>query len=457
MLSGRSGSGKTTILRLINGLIPHYFDGEIGGKVTVNGRLIKETPMYRIAEMVGTVYQNPRSQFFNIDTDGEIAFGIENLSYPREELKRRMDEAVKETEIEYLLGRNLFELSGGEKQKVAFASVYAMEPEIYLLDEPSSNLDTVGTMQLRNRIEQLKQQGKTMLITEHRLYYLNGIVDRVIYLNGGKISSDMPAGNFFNLDDEDRIRMGLRAVDLRQVKIKEENKTTSAPIFQVERISAGYKKQAVIQDVSFSAAPGEVIGIVGHNGAGKSTLAETLCGLNETLGGTVQYKGKPVNEKKRVKLGYMVFQDVDYQLFADSVKNECSYGIRQANEQTIAAILQKLILFNCSEKHPAALSGGQKQRLAVAVGMVCEKEVLLFDEPTSGLDLESMIQVTELIATLAEAGKLIFIVTHDFELICRICNRVLLLKKGHLARDIKLREDNRALLEQCLLQGGLDK
>ena len=190
LLCGRSGCGKTTLTRLINGLIPQFFAGELTGKVLLDGENLFDLPMYRIAEKVGSVFQNPRTQFFNVDTDSEIAFGMENEAVPQEQMGQRVVETAKALRIENLLGRNIFALSGGEKQKIAFASVYAMNPQIYLLDEPSSNLDMAAIHDLRAHLRLIKSQGKTIVVAEHRLYYLMDVADRIVYLDNGHIAGD---------------------------------------------------------------------------------------------------------------------------------------------------------------------------------------------------------------------------------------------------------------------------
>ena len=186
LFCGRSGCGKTTITRLVNGLIPQFYQGELHGRVLVDGQEISNIPMYQIAAKVGSVFQNPRTQFFNVDTDSEIAFGIENEARPPQELIERVEQTADDLRIQKLRNRNIFELSGGEKQKIAFASVYAMNPQIYLLDEPSSNLDMTSIQELREHLRLIKKQGKTVLIAEHRLYYLMELADRIVYLEKGE-------------------------------------------------------------------------------------------------------------------------------------------------------------------------------------------------------------------------------------------------------------------------------
>lgn len=455
LLSGRSGCGKTTLLRLINGFIPHFYTGDITGSITAGGLDIASSPLYKIAEKIGMVYQNPRSQFFNVDTDSEIAFGIENLSYPREELLRRVNKTIEDVELQGLTGRGIFELSGGEKQKIAFASIYAMEPEIYLLDEPSANLDTKCTKQLRQRLMLLKKQGKTILITEHRLYYLKDIVDRVVYIDKGKIKNCFTSKEFFNQDEKTRKQMGLRVFNLKVADFQG-NTFNSSSKFKLKNISVGYGKKSVVKDIEFTAEEGEIIGIIGHNGAGKSTLAETICGIKKPLCGEFLWNGKSMIEKQLLKLSYMVMQDVDYQLFGDSVENECSYGLDSIEKEEVLTTLKDLDLLEFRENHPNTLSGGQKQRLAVAVSMICKRKILIFDEPTSGLDLESMTKVTNLLKRLSNMGKIIFVVTHDYEFITSACTRVIQINKGEMSFDTSTSMKNKAEITKHFICDSLE-
>lgn len=442
LLCGRSGCGKTTVTRLINGLVPKFFPGELSGKVTVNEMDVFHTPMYKISAHVGSVFQNPRNQFFNVDTDSEIAFGIENEAVPPAELQRRVDETVDDLRINHLRDRNIFELSGGEKQKIAFASVYAMNPDVYLLDEPSSNLDMASIGTLREHLHLIKRQGKTILIAEHRLYYLMDLADRIVCLSKGKISGIYTPKEFQGIPAEDRKVMGLRAVDLRDIHPSPKPEHRLPEILELKDVTLFYKKRVILEHINLKAAPGEIIAVVGHNGVGKTTFSRTLCGLYRECMGQFLWNGMPQSHKDRMKRAYMVMQDVNYELFAESVEAECTFGIRNPDRTLAEQTLAELDLLPYRKRHPNTLSGGQKQRLAVAVGMMCGKELLVFDEPTSGLDYDSMTQVTNLIEKLAQMGKVIFIVTHDYELVCRVCTRVLHFDEGEMPDDLVVSIEN---------------
>ena len=440
LLCGRSGCGKTTLTRLINGLIPQFFAGEWSGKVLLDGENLAELPMYRIAERVGSVFQKPRTQFFNVDTDSEIAFGMENEAVPQEQMEPRVAEAARELGIGSLLGRNIFALSGGEKQKIAFASVYAMAPDIYLLDEPSSNLDMAAIHDLREHLCLIKSQGKTIVVAEHRLYYLMDVADRIIYLENGHIAGDWTPAQLRQIPAEQRRKMGLRAVDLREKPPGPLAVTAAAPTLELRNVTLSYQKQPVLRDLSLQAAPGDVIAVVGHNGAGKTTFSRALCGLHKEASGSYFWNGTPQKPKERRKRAYLVMQDVNYQLFAESVEAECTFGIKHPDTALAEQTLQELGLAPFRERHPNTLSGGQKQRLAAATSMVCGKELLIFDEPTSGLDYDSMVRLSSLIRRLSDMGKVIFIVTHDYEFVCRTCTRVLQLDNGRIQDDFPVEE-----------------
>lgn len=435
LLCGRSGCGKTTFTRLINGLIPYFFPGDLHGRVIVNGMVISETPMYQIAGQVGSVFQNPRTQFFNTDTDSEIAFGIENAAIPTAQLRRRVLQAEKDLNIEELANRSIFDLSGGEKQKIAFASVYAMNPEIYLLDEPSSNLDMDAIKELKQTLHLLKNQGKTILVAEHRLYYLMDVIDRAFYFEHGRLEGVYSPKELMSLSSAQCEAMGLRATDLGKVEPQAAQVIPTGAALELTDVTLYHKKQPILEHLNLKAAGGEVIAVVGHNGAGKTTFSRAICGLHKDMTGQICLDGAVQSRKALRKRSYLVMQDVNYELFAESVEKECVFGIKDPDTALAEAALNELELTPFRQRHPNLLSGGQKQRLAVAVSRVCGKEILVFDEPTSGLDYDNMARVARMIRKLAQTGKIIFVATHDYEFVCQTCSRVLHLCSGEQKGD----------------------
>ena len=257
-----------------------------------------------------------------------------------------------------------------------------------------------------------------------------GIADRIIVLNEGRIKKDYSVKEFLTLSDEERRSMGLRTTDLRKefplVTAGKEQETR----LELKNVSLFYKKKAVLENINEKFSRGEVIALVGKNGAGKTTFSRALCGLHKEIKGDFLRDGRIISKKTRQKISYMVMQDVNYELFAESVEAECTFGIKNPDADLVAETMDALGLTSFSERHPGTLSGGQKQRLAVAVGQVCKKELILFDEPTSGLDYESMERVAKIVRKLSEQGKILFIVTHDYEFFCRTCSRMLFFPMG---------------------------
>ena len=429
LLTGPSGCGKTTILRLINGLIPHFYPGQIEGEVLLGGKSVGSQELYETALQVGTVFQNPRTQFYTVDTTGELAFGCENRGLPEERIYARIDDTVSRLGIEKLMDRNIFRLSDGEKQQIACASVDVAGSEIILLDEPSANLDFEATAALRDLIIQWRGQGKTILAAEHRIAYLWDLIDRAVILRNGKIFRELRGGEKAALTPEALAGMGLRST------VQESPASMDLPAFLKEdepltftsfRFAPPGMKKPVVDIPKLSLAAGEITAITGANGVGKTSLLRCICGLERRSKGILTFKGKTYDGKARRKLCFMVMQDTGNQLFTESVLEEVLIslpkGAEQGREQA-AEILRSLDLEELFDRHPQSLSGGQKQRLAIACALASGREILLLDEPTSGLDYAHMLETAGLLKQLRARGITILVVTHDCELIRACCTR----------------------------------
>ena len=426
LLCGKSGCGKTSITKLINGLIPHFIEGShIEGQVFVEGDLIAQKKMYMIAEKIGSVFQNPKSQFFYLDSDSELAFALENRGIDSDSMKKKIDETIKSLHIEDLIHRNVFSMSGGEKQLLAFASVYAENPDIYVLDEPSANLDSNAMERLKEQIRLICAQGKTVIIAEHRLAYLSELLDRAVYIEEGRIKRVYSREQFMSLSEKELALMGLRTTKKVVSTIKQErtDKKQDDCGLLVDNLAVDRGGKRIISNISFGVKAGEIVGITGKNGVGKSTLLRCLCGLESEAEGQIFLNGKRIKKKARQKQIYMVMQDVNHQLFGETVLDECEMLSDGENAEEIIKVLKQFDLLDMKNRHPLSLSGGQKQRLVLAGAILGKSKVLVLDEPTSGLDYGHMKEVSELLRELATRGYMILIVTHDTEFLNATCDR----------------------------------
>jgi len=424
VLAGESGSGKTTISKLINGLIPLYETGTIEGDVFLDGKNTAEMTLAEISRHVGSVFQNPRSQFFNIDTDSEIAFGCENFGMDPAEISRRIEKTVKDFHLESLMGRNIFHLSGGEKQKIACASVNATEPEVFVLDEPSANLDLKTIADLSKIIAHWKSCGKTVVVVEHRLHYLRDIADRILYIKEGRIEQEWTPAELEAKGTAFAASLGLRCMNLNGLgeASSEVSECVGGDVVSFKNLSFAYQKKFPILNIERLDLPkGKITALVGHNGAGKSTLAQLLCGL----------VGSWSQKRSSRKLGtYLIMQDVNHQLFTESVLDEILLGMEPQDENKALAILESLNLKSYAEKHPMALSGGQKQRVAIGSGVSSDRNFIVFDEPTSALDPELTGEVLKIIKKLAEEKMTMVIVTHEMSFARDVADKVIFMDGG---------------------------
>lgn len=415
LLCGKSGCGKTTITKLINGLIPEQIPGTLKGSVWINNEMTADLPTWKLSEVVGSVFQNPRTQFFNLDTTSEMVYGLENKGVPKNAIEERLQQVEAEYHLHSLMGKSVFEMSGGEKQKVAIASAYMEEPEVYVFDEPSANLDQEEILRLRELLKALKEQGKTVVIAEHRVWYLTELLDRALWMEDGAIANEWSQAEFQALTSKQCRKWSIRSV--HPVEICEEQvQIQSNDGLMVKNLAVKRGQRILWDNLSFAALRGSVAAVCGRNGSGKTTLVQCLCGLRRCRQGEIYLDGRRMNRKQLCKSSFLIMQDVNHQLFSDSVLSEAMLGNGAAKEDAIE-VLNTMELGGFLEKHPMALSGGQKQRLAVAVGFLSQKEIIIFDEPTSGLDLDNMKRVGDLINLLCEKNKIVIVITHDLEFI----------------------------------------
>lgn len=447
VLCGESGCGKTTVTRLINGLAPHFYEGEMSGSVMIGDVCVNTENLSDIAALTGSVFQNPKSQFFNLDTTGELVFGCENLGIPREQIQQRLEKTKRDLQLDNLMDRDIFELSGGEKQQIACASCYTADPRVFVLDEPSSNLDKRAIQRLHRMLVKIKAAGKTVVIAEHRLYYLMDVADRFIYMRSGRIERIFTRDEMKALSESDLTTLGLRLTDMQflaalarkedaaqETPVKSstlpETQPVSKPALEALDVTCGYGSTRVLDIERLALPEHSIVALIGDNGSGKSTFAQALAGLIPS-NGSIAVGGAYLTAEERSKRSFMVMQDVNRQLFADSVLEEVMMNTG-ASAADAEAVLARLGILELKDRHPASLSGGQKQRTAIASALCAKKDLLIFDEPTSGLDRRGMERFGSLLRDLQTSAALSLVITHDPELIMSCCTHILHIENGRV-------------------------
>lgn len=417
-ITGKSGSGKSTLLNIINGIIPEVTEGELSGKLEVGGK--KDLPIYEKSRILGNVFQNPRSQFFTTDTTAEMVFAMENYGVGREEISRRLDETVEEFNVGYLMDRDIFGMSSGERQLLALLSVLITKPDAVIFDEPSANLDYGNAMRLSKEIAELKKKGKTVVVADHRCFYLRGIIDEVWLVDGRSVRKFSSESEFLGSGYASRItdifdgdygereiqRGGERSVSVEDVSYKG----------ILEHLSVGFNK-------------GEVTAVVGVNGAGKTTLAKLISKAVKPDSGKIKTDDRVL----------YILQEADFQLFGYSCMSELAINCKDEDRNLKA--LERLGLLPYKDKHPQMLSGGQKQRLQLALALVSDMGTVILDEPTSGLDKESMEMVADVIETLKKECTVV-VSTHDYEFIRKVADRVVFIRDKKIGENFCLTKEN---------------
>lgn len=424
LLTGPSGCGKSTIIRLANGLAMHYFKGRLSGRMLIDGQDSLERGVGEIARDVGTLFQDPESQFFALEVRDEISMPHEWRARPPEEIRENVQQAAELFGINDILASSTLTLSEGQKQKVALASIMSMAPKALILDEPTANLDPESTESLADTLLQLKKQGTAILIVDHRLYWLRDVVDKVAVMDSGTVVAE---GGYSILEDPNLRRAhGLRrsnVTDMRQT-LPEVSCEGDACI-GLEGVSFGYKTREVFENISLGLPPGKVVGIIGPNGVGKTTFALMLTGLLKASEGTFSLRGAPIKPSRLLESTSIILQNTDHQLHMKSVAQEVATAARSRGKmstENLEDILGNYNIRELSQRHPQSLSGGEKQRLVIACGEAKQPDVYILDEPTSGLDGANMKLIADSVRRFAEQGACVLLISHDLELLESVCD-----------------------------------
>ncbi|HIW62845.1 MAG TPA: ABC transporter ATP-binding protein [Candidatus Stackebrandtia excrementipullorum] len=429
LLCGPSGSGKSTALRLLNGLIPHLHKGQLAGTVELFGDDVRHLDWDELGRATGSVWQHPFRQFFTDRVVEEIAFGLENRGEPPPRIRERIDDLLTQHDLTSIRHSTLRHLSSGRQQQVAALAAIAHRPRLLLLDEPTANLAAEAVTDFVAGLARLRNAGVTIVVAEHRIAPFLDLVDEIVAFGNGRVKATWTVEKFRRLSDSDLTNHGLRPVTV--------STATSTPIAARGASIVGSSDDAdstgtgglvlndivcshgrnVVLDIDRAHLPaGRVTAVCGPNGAGKTTLARVLSGLLRHRG-TVEFAGRPVTRANRPRLTTLVPQEVQRQLYGETVHSELDLGPAAVAPERRNALLKRLDLDDVGERHPLSLSGGQQQRLAVAVSVLGDRPVVVLDEPGTGVDARHLTVIAELVTELAEAGKIVILISHDRQLL----------------------------------------
>ena len=460
LIAGSSGCGKTTLLRCINGLIPRSYKVEMSGRILLNGEDFSDRPLAEVSQVIGTVLQDPERQILGAYVRNEVAFGLENLGIPRQEIISRIDETLEYLGIAHLQHRQTFSLSGGEKQKVALAGVLMMRPDILVLDEPLANLDPASAQEALALIRQLADEGKTILIIEHRVEdVLKLNPDFVMFMEGGRVTYHGTVKGLLATADFRAVKLPAPVVINRAAEIEPLATQTSptkvhsdgSELIKYEGVSFNYEGgPEVIRDVNLTIRDGDIIALLGPNGAGKTTLVKHAIGLLKPTRGRILIRGVDSTEMTVAQtaqtVGY-VFQSPRHMLFAATVGKELIFGPRNIGhnpeqiEQNVQQALSVIGLTEERNRSPMALSFGQQKRVSIASILAMRSDILMMDEPTAGQDYANYMNFMDSVVGLRGSnGKAyrfsaIVFITHDLDLAISFANRVLLMSEGKIVDD----------------------
>lgn len=469
LVAGSSGCGKTTLIRCINGLVPRSYKGTLSGRIWLNGQDASALPLSRVSQIVGTVLQDPERQILGAHVFTEVAFGLENLGLPRDEIRQRVDETLAYLGIAHLRNRETFYLSGGEKQKVSLAGVLVMRPDILLLDEPLASLDPASAQEALALFRRLTDEGVSILLVEHRVEDALSIrPDRVLFMQDGRIVHTGPPDEVIGMMDYHQVKLPAPIILERAAKVPLPSFEPAIrangrdPLVTFEDVSFAYEDNPeVIHDVNMTLRQGDIVALLGPNGAGKTTLVKHAIGLLKPTHGCVLVQGTDTRKMSVAQiahtLGY-VFQSPSHMLYAPTVREELAFGPKnlgfsqEAIEAGVDAALDAVHGRGLENYPPLSLSFGQQKRVSIAAVLAMHSKILVMDEPTAGQDYWNYIAFMDSILQTPGFSAILFI-THDLDLAICYANRVILMHGGRVVGDGSPTEVlcDLELLERCRL------
>jgi energy-coupling factor transport system ATP-binding protein len=462
LVMGHTGSGKSSLLRLVNGLVPHHTGGILAGEIIVDGRSTRTSKPGELAGIVGIVGQNPIATFVTDTVEEELAFGLEALNFPHDVMRKRVEEALDQVGLASLRNRNISTLSGGEQQRVAIAAALVMHPKVLVLDEPTSALDPVASEEILAILHRLVHDlSVTVILAEHRLERVIGYVDRILLIEGdGSSAIGTPSEILGKSDLVPPIVRLTRALHLDEVgtstrevrRITEELRNELPDSIRPEhtfgtvrvcaqKISVHYGPQEALKEVSLELRAGEITALMGRNGAGKSSLIKTLVGLIEPSSGSIAIDGfnlKDLKQSERShRIGYIPQEPGDL-LYLTSVFDECQRGDKDNKlpTGTTLELLHEMLPSISPDSHPRDLSEGERLTLVLALVLAGSPQILILDEPTRGLDYSAKDRLMAYLFTRArERNTSILIATHDVEIVAEVADRTIFLADGEKVAD----------------------
>jgi energy-coupling factor transport system ATP-binding protein len=444
MITGPSGAGKTTLCLAAAGILHHEYGGKKEGRVTLDGRDISSyTGLSDISQKLGIVFDDAEAQMIFTTVEEEIISALEHRGLNVQEIEDRFAAVMQTTYLTELKHRSPHNLSGGQKQRVALAATLALGNDLLILDEPTSELDEHATHRIAAILKDLKAKGKTILLVEHKYRHFADIVDELVVMENGMIST---AGKPEEVMKDERIRRIVTA-DFSRIRTNVVSAGGREPVVEIKDLSFSYGEIRALESITCTIYGGEFLAIVGENGSGKTTLVKQFNGLLTPTSGCAVIRGRNTRTCSIADLAHhvgLVFQNPDHMFFADTVGEEVAFGLQNLGisdgSESIDKALDAVGLLHTKDLYPRWLSRGERQRLAIACVIAMKPEIIVLDEPTTGLDGNEARLVIETLKQLQETGHTIVIITHNPDIANQCADRVIRMEKGRIISDTRTQE-----------------